>query len=298
MRQKPLVVVLTLALLSISCGPSAFEKRRSEGVAGVAETDETQMAAMVTPAAPEQAAAAPTQRMIVQKIQMKLIVEDAQATAIKAKKIVTDAGGYVATSTTWKDEGQLSARLTVRVPADKLDSVLQQLRALSLDVDSESISGEDVTEEYVDLQARLRNEQAFEKELLELLTETRRRTGKAEDVLAVFNQLKEARGRIEQMQARSQYLEKMSALATIDLELTPSALSQPIAIGGWHPTGTVRKAIRALLRALQLLVDIIIVLVIVALPLVLIVLLPFIGLRRLYGRLRRSRAPVAQPPLP
>jgi hypothetical protein len=292
MRQHPLPVFLALVLLSVSCGSSSSPRQAS--------LEEASVQPAMAPSAPREAgeAGAPaTDRMIVKKVQMTLIVENAQSAAIKAEKIVTDAGGYVATSNSWKDEGAVRARLTVRVPANKLDAVLGQFRALAMEVDSESISGEDITEQYVDLQASLRNEQAYEKELLALLTETRQRTGKAADVLAVYNQLKETRGRIEQMQARSQYLEKMSALATIDLELTPSALSQPIAVGGWHPTGTIREAIRVLLRALQILVDIVIVLVIVVLPLVILVLLAFFGLRGLYRLVRRSRPQTPAPPL-
>ena len=294
MRLKLLVVLLALALLPCSC---RLSKR---GASGVAERDMEMSAVVPAPAAPAEVAPASyqtadasmptTKRMIIQKIQMKLIVEDARAAGAKVEGIVASAGGYIATSSSRKTQGQPTVSFTVRVPVDKLDSVLKQFRALALDVDSESVSGEDVTEEYVDVQARLRNEQAYEKELLELLAETRRRTGKAEDVLAVYNQVKETRGRIEQMQARSQYLEKMSSLATIDLELEPSALSQPIAVAGWHPTGTMRDAARTLVGALQGLVDIVIVLVIVVLPVTILIALPIWGLFRLYRHFRPRRA--------
>ncbi len=232
----------------------------------------------------------PAKRMIVRTATLRLIVKDAPNALDAVKRVVAAQQGYIATSRTWKEDGEPSSHVTIRVPSEKLEQTLRELRALALDVDSESLSGEDVTEEYVDLQASLRNEQAYERELLELLTETRQRTGRADDLLAVYNRVSEVRGRIEKMQGRIQYLEKTTSMATINLELVPSSLAQPINVAGWHPTGTVRTSIRALLRALQVLVDIAIVLVIVALPIALIILLPIYGALRL---LRRRRMPKA-----
>jgi len=235
-------------------------------------------------------ASLPTKRMIVQTASLRLIVKDAPHALETVKQIVAAQQGYIASSKTWKEEGEPSSQVTIRVPSEKLQATLGQLRALALDVDSEALSGEDVTEQYVDLQASLRNEQAYERELLELLTQTRQRTGSADDLLAVHNRVNEVRGRIEKMQGRIQYLEKTSSLATIILELIPSSLAQPINVAGWHPTGTVRTSIRALLRALQVLVDIVIVLVIVALPIGAIVLLPVFGVLRLVRRRRVAKA--------
>ncbi len=232
----------------------------------------------------------PTKRMIVQTATLRLIVKDAPNALEAVKKVAAAQQGYIAASKTWKQDGEPSSQVTIRVPSEKLELTLRQLRALALDVDSESLSGEDVTEEYVDLQASLRNEQAYERELLELLTHTRQSTGSADDLLAVYNRVSEVRGRIEKMQGRIQYLEKTSAMATINLELIPSALAQPINVAGWHPTGTVRTSIRALLRTLQVLVDIVIVLVIVALPIALIILLPIFGALRLLRRRRTAKA--------
>ncbi len=236
------------------------------------------------------ATSVPTKRMIVQTASLRLIVKDAPNALQAVKQVVAAQQGYIATSRTWKEDGEPSSQVTIRVPSEKLEVTLKQLRALALDVDSESLSGEDVTEEYVDLQASLRNEQAYERELLELLTQTRQRTGNADDLLAVYNRVNEVRGRIEKMQGRMQYLEKTSSMATINLELIPSSLAQPINVAGWHPTGTVRTSIRALLRALQVLVDIVIVLVIVALPIALIILLPIFGALRLLRRRRIAKA--------
>jgi hypothetical protein len=229
------------------------------------------------------------ERMVIHTVDLRLIVKDTQASLEAVQNLAGELGGYVASSRTWHTEEQLSASLTLRVPADQLNTALEELRALALEVDSENISGEDVTQEYVDLEARLRNEEAYEKELLALLTETRERTSRAEDILAVYERLTEVRGRIEQIKGRMQYLENMSAMATITVELIPSELMQPITVAGWHPTGTARSAIRALINALQFFVDAGIWIVLFGLPVLIIIALPVVALWYVIRWLRRRK---------
>lgn len=228
-------------------------------------------------------------RMVIHKVELRLIVKDTQASLEAIHSLARELDGYVARSHTWHTNEQLNASLTLRIPAAQLNTALEKLRALALEVDSETVSGEDVTQDYVDLEARLRNEEAYEKELLALLTETRERTSKAEDILAVYEKLTEVRGRIEQIKGRMQYLENMSAMATITVELVPSALMQPITVAGWHPTGTARRAIRALIAALQFFVDAGIWIVLFGLPVLIIIALPFVVLWYLIRWLRRRK---------
>lgn len=229
------------------------------------------------------------ERMVIHTVDLRLIVKDTQTSLEAVQNLAGELGGYVASSRTWHTDEQLSASLTLRVPADRLNTTLEKLRALALEVDSESVSGEDVTQEYVDLEARLRNEEAYEKELLALLTETRERTSKAEDILAVYERLTEVRGRIEQIKGRMQYLENMSAMATITVELIPSELMQPITVAGWHPTGTARSAIRALINALQFFADAAIWIILFGLPVLIIISLPFAALWYVIRWLRRRK---------
>jgi hypothetical protein len=234
------------------------------------------------------------ERMVIHTVELRLIVKDTQASLEAVQSLAGELGGYVASSRTWHTEEQLSASLTLRVPADQLNTALEKLRALALEVDSENISGEDVTQEYVDLEARLRNEEAYEKELLALLTETRERTSRAEDILAVYERLTEVRGRIEQIKGRMQYLENMSAMATITVELIPSELMQPITVAGWHPTGTARSAIRALINAFQFFVDAAIWIVLFGLPVLIIIAVPFVVLWYIIRWLRRRKRKSAE----
>lgn len=195
------------------------------------------------------------ERMIIWTGDISLVVKDAGESLEKVEAIAKDLGGYVVNSSSWYQEEQLQARLTIRVPAEEFDTAVARLKDLAIRVESRNVSTQDVTEEYTDLDSRLRNLEATETELLELLTEVRERTRKAEDVLAVHRELSNIRGQIEQVKGRMQYLEKMTAMATINIELIPDVLARPIVVAGWQPSGTAANALRTLVRTFQFIAD-------------------------------------------
>jgi len=283
------VGALLLAVVGCGAAPAPMEAPQ------VVEVEKEVVARAPVPEAPsghgalDEETARIAERMVIHTAELRLIVKDTQVSLQAVQSLADEMGGYVASSRTWHTEEQLSASLTLRVPADQLNTALEKLRALALEVDGESITGEDVTQEYVDLEARLRNEEAYEKELLALLTETRERTSRAEDILAIYERLTEVRGRIEQIKGRMQYLENMSAMATITVELIPSELMQPITVAGWHPTGTARSAVRALVNALQFFVDAVIWIVLLGLPVLIIIAVPFVVLWYVIRWLRRRK---------
>jgi hypothetical protein len=287
------IAVGALLLVMATCGPSAAPASKIMEAPQAVEREAPLHAPVaevpVGHGAADEEKARIAERMVIHTVDLHLIVKDTQASLEAVHNLADELGGYVASSRTWHTEEQLSASLTLRVPADQLNTALEKLRALALEVDSESISGEDVTQEYVDLEARLRNEEAYEKELLALLTETRERTSDADDILAVYERLTEVRGRIEQIKGRMQYLENMSAMATITVELIPSELMQPITVAGWYPTGTARRSIRALINALQFFADAAIWIVLFGLPVLIIIALPFVVLWYVIRWLRRRK---------
>jgi hypothetical protein len=290
-RISGFITVGALLLAVVGCG-AAPASRLIEAPQAVEKEAVLEVPAAEAPAgyrAADEETAMMAERMVIHTVELRLIVKDTQASLEAVQSLADELGGYVANSRTWHTEEQLSASLTLRVPADQLNTALEKLRALALDVDSESSTGEDVTKEYVNLEARLRNEEAYEKELLALLTETRERTSDAEDILAVYERLTEVRGRIEQIKGHMQYLENMSAMATITVELVPSELMQPITVAGWHPTGTARTAIRALINALQFFVDAAIWIVLFGLPVLIIIAVPFVVLWYVIRWLRRRK---------
>ena len=229
------------------------------------------------------------ERMIIWTGDISLVVKDAGESLEQVEAIAKDLGGYVVNSSSWYQEEQLRARLTIRVPAEEFDTALARLKDLAIRVESRNVSTQDVTEEYTDLDSRLRNLEATETELLELLTEVRERTGKAEDVLAVHRELSNIRGQIEQVKGRMQYLEKMTAMATINIELIPDVLARPIVVAGWQPSGTAGNALRNLVRTFQFIVDAAIWLIVYVLPTLVVIAIPFFILWLIWRRWRRRR---------
>jgi len=258
--------------------------------------------AVALPAAPTSApiprqpvppAAGAEERMLIRTAQLSITVKDTVEAVQGAKAVVEGLGGYVTSSQVYKQGERLYATMVLRVPAERFDDALAQIKALAVEVERESTQGEDVTEEYVDLQARLRNLELTEKELQQLLTEVRERTQKAEDVLAVYRELTEIRGQIEQLKGRMQYLERRGGFATLELSIAPPVLSTPAVEPGWEPLVTLREASRSLVKALQWLVDAVIWLVVFVLPILILVAAPvalLVFLIRTLVRRRKGRA--------
>jgi len=159
-------------------------------------------------------------RKIVQTASLRLQVKEVGASFEEAGRIATAAGGFVASSSFAYQGEQQIASMTIRVPATRYQEVLGQLRALGVKVDAESSNASDVTEEYSDLSARLRNLEAAEAQLLALLS----RAATIGEVLQVQDRLNGVRGEIEQVKGRMALLDKLSDLATITAHLRPEVV--------------------------------------------------------------------------
>ncbi|MDO9445846.1 MAG: DUF4349 domain-containing protein [Dehalococcoidia bacterium] len=156
-------------------------------------------------------------RTVIRNGQLQLQVESVSATFDRVRLVTEAAGGYVADSTiSGRDEHQ-SAWLTIRIPADRFAQVVTELQGLAVEVDGFSTNSQDVTEEYADLQATIRNLKAVESQYLELL-------GRAQDigeVLQVQDRLNQVRLQIDQVQGRINLLDALTSLATLTVYLTP-----------------------------------------------------------------------------
>lgn len=292
-------VVMVLALLMTAC--AAAPKRETgvplppQAVPPVAATVVVEKAVVREGAADLSAyqVGSLTERMIIRTGNLSLVVKDTAQAMNQVRGLVESMGGYVVESNAYRDRGLLRGRMTVRVPAEKFDQAMDGIRGVAVRVESESSSGQDVTEEYSDLSAQLRNLEATETELRELLATVRERTGKAEDILAVYRELTTIRGEIERVKGRMQYLERMTALATINIELIPDELQKPVVEEPWSPQVTLKEALRALVSAGRFLVDALIWFVVVVLPILIVIALPVVGLVliiRAIGRRRRRKS--------
>jgi len=146
------------------------------------------------------------------------------------EEIVARAGGYIAQARSAETPKQPQrADLTLRVPSEELGGVLEELRGLGRVV-NEQITSEEVTDQVVDLDARMRNARATEQRLIRVLNE---RTGKVADVLEVEREIARTRQEIERMDARKQNLLQRAQLATVQLALLEEfqAQLQPAPVG-------------------------------------------------------------------
>ncbi len=154
-------------------------------------------------------------RKIIYDARIDLLVESVNSTEQAILKLVKDHEGFLAES---GQSGQIHEQRRgtwrVRVPVDHFDAFVGAVSRLG-EVRQSHVGSQDVTEEYVDLGARLRNKQEEEKRLLKHLADS---TGKLEDILNVERELSRVRSEVEQMQGRLQFLSNRAALSTVTIE--------------------------------------------------------------------------------
>lgn len=315
------VTLIALVALSIGCGaqtgnvfgrvtggvaPEAPAPTSAPAMASEAydanDSVANQRNAQTVPGAPPASQPNPNQvqgevRMIVYTGSVTMQVNDTAETINKIDDILKNVNGYISTKNVVSSgKDKLRGTINIRVPAAALDTTLTQIKTLGVKVLKETADSNDVTAEYVDLDARRKNLEAYEVELTKLLETVRERTGKAEDILAVYNQLTEVRGQIEQIKGRQTYLENTSTLATYTIELVP--VEEVIVEGnpGWDPGRTLRASLDGLVGSLQGLVDLAIILVVRVLPVLVIMLLPVVLFVWIVRALLKRRVPKKQVP--
>ena len=290
MARRILASLLLLAVVAAAASCAAAPAPRAAPSEPVSQAP---AAAPAKPAAGETGSGTPndTNRMVVQNVTTNLVVSDAQAALQNIQALASSLGGHVTDSQIWHEQDRARAKVTLRVPADKLGSALEQLHQLAVRVDNESTTSQDVTEEYTDLNAQLTNLEATEKELRALMTDVRERTQNAEEVLQVYRELTTVRGEIERVKGRMQYLDSLTAMATITAQLIPDALAIPVVEAGWRPAETLHSASRALVTTLQGAVEVGIWLVVLVVPTLLALAIPIVLLVLLVRWLARRRRP-------
>ena len=162
-------------------------------------------------------------RKVILTATMNLNVKDVQAAFSEANRLARSAGGYVEKSSFSnpggsKDERNVKATVTLRVPAGQYDATLASLRSIEgAKVQSEGSKSSEVTEQYTDLQSRLRNLERTEGQYLKLLEQAKSIT----EILQMNDRLDNVRLQIEQIQGRLKVLDQLSEMTTIDLTLAP-----------------------------------------------------------------------------
>lgn len=300
--KKQLIVVFTLAaLLLASCaaGRSAEVESMAPWDGGVT----ADFAGEMDYAAQEKAASFDQEiltseaqvRMVIKDASLSIVVEDPGATMQAISSLAEDLGGYVVTSNLFRTQTDSGlevpqANVTLRVPADKLDQALEVIKSGAGQVLSENVSGQDVTQEYTDLDSRLRNLERAEEQLADIMEQTRN----TEDVLNVYNRLVEVREQIEVIKGQMLYYERSAAMSSISVYIQANEAVQPLKIGNWQPVGVAKKAIQALINTLKTLANILIWMALYILPVAAILFFParwlWKGIKTLNERRKERRA--------
>lgn len=216
--------------------------------------------------------------------------------------LVETSGGFLAASQVGEAilEEQPVINFTIRVPTDQLTATLAGIRELADRVVTESLQSQDVTDQFVDIEAQLRNLYALEEELLALLSELRDNpNADPGKLLQVFDQIRITRGEIEQLEGRKQLLTDLVSLATISISISPLPAAIPIVPEDpvWEPAVQAREALRSLVEDLQAIGSFAIRFVLYNLPILILIAGPFVWLAWfLYRRVKRTN--VTTPPAP
>ena len=163
---------------------------------------------------PAPRAVIPTERMVIYNGYISLETSDIQGLLAKIRALAEGYGGYVAGSSRSTYGVQAIAEITIRVPKDKFHVAVQEIETFGKVLDERTTS-EDVTEQYIDLKARLENLQRQEERLREILGMART----VDEVLNVERELGRIRGEIESLQGQINYLERSVAMSVITVSL-------------------------------------------------------------------------------
>jgi hypothetical protein len=301
MFKRALFTIIVAALLTAGCAAKSADSPTlgysNEGIAPSAPIMDEQKAASAQGGAASNTGsyastlATDVKQMVVKNANLSLYVDKPPETVERITNMAEAMGGFVVAANVYQttlDSGVEvpHATITIRVPAEKLDEALAQIKTETQQpLINETINSQDVTGDYTDLESRLKNLEAAEKQLQSIMDEAT----KTEDVLNVFNQLTQVREQIEVIKGQMQYYEQSAALSLISAELYANAAAQPVSIGGWQLSDTVKQALRTLQASFKFLAKAAIWTLLVILPVLAAILLPPILIIWLIWRWRKNR---------
>ena len=286
-------IMLLAILLLVGCGSAAEPTSAPRYVPAPAATQAPAIAAAPAPTAivltgngsdATNANAGTSDHMIVKNGDIKLLVKDTDVALDGITQIVGDTQGYILSSRVWYEDyygtNYKHAQLTINVPVDQFENALRRLRGLAIRVTDENETGQDVTDQYVDLQSQLTNLEATRDRIKGFLDQAKT----VDEALKINQQLSDIEGQIEQIKGKINYLSSRSAFSTINIELepdlpkivatptatatiTPTPTLVPIEpLGPWNPSRTTKEALQTLVAAYRVIIDFLIWVFVVVVP--------------------------------
>jgi hypothetical protein len=237
-------------------------------------------------------------RLIIRTGSISAAVDDTRDAQEKIEQLVNSMaaqGGFVVSTNISGGSTDVSPyiSMTIRVPSERFDEVMDAIAALAAEgtVPTMNQSGQDVTEEYVDLSARLESLEAARERLQEIMANAQT----TEELLLAESQLTQREAEIESIKGRMQYLSQSAALSSISIELSPYILSQPVDTS-WKPAETIRRALEDLVESLRDFADFAIYTLIACGPwLIILGVVGFFGFRFVRSQFRKRRGDIVPP---
>jgi major membrane immunogen (membrane-anchored lipoprotein) len=227
--------ILLLLLLS-ACSSNSSDEKSAYDSAGKAETegdyavsDSDQKAEMSNNAneKPKTTSATEiraTNRMVIYNANLRLEVKDFKESQRTIEDLVNKIAGYIVRAEIYDSEkGRMEGSITARIPQDQFQSFIEKAEELSVKVHTRNVTGEDVTEEYVDLEARLKSKKVVEERLLAFMKEAK----ETKDLLQISDDLERVQGEIEGIKGRMKYLENQTSMSTVTLNLFENKVDIP-----------------------------------------------------------------------
>jgi hypothetical protein len=308
-RNAFIIFSLTLILLLTACGLKAAATP-SPGIYSYGGAPSNELAPAATQGlaysdaskgahSPASSGATVQDRLVIMNADLTIVIPNPQAKLEAISQMASNLGGFVISMNMYQtnlQNGQTAPEgsISIRIPSAKLDNALSQIKADAIEVRNETRTGQDVTQQYVDLQSQLNSLEAAEAQLTLIM----QNATKTEDVLAVFNQLESYRQQIAVIKGQMQYFEQASTYSLINVTLIAEETIQPIEIGGWKPEGVVRDAIQALIKFWQGFVNLLINLFLLVLPILITIFGPLAlitwGIIALVKRNKKKKALAAK----
>ncbi|PIP85225.1 hypothetical protein COY48_00120 [Candidatus Collierbacteria bacterium CG_4_10_14_0_8_um_filter_43_86] len=209
-----------------------------------------------------------SQRMVIQDTNMSMLVKDVSESIKGIEKIAIDMSGFMVDRSLTKPEGAASGHISLRVPTEKREDALDKIRTIGVRVISENVFGNDVTDQYVDAEARIANLVKIKAKMEVILDQA----VKVQDLMEVQMQINNIQEQIDGLKGQQKYLEQTAKLTRISVSLSTDELALPYAPdSAWRPMVVFKAAVRSMIGAMRSVADVIIWMV-VYLPIVIIIL--------------------------
>lgn len=163
-------------------------------------------------------------RMIIHRANLEVKVKSLEKARQDIEKKVKDYGGYIVESNIYRGENELlSGHLTIRIPEKHFQQFLNDAEGAAAEVMGRNVTGQDVTEEYVDLESRLKSKRAVEKRLLDFMKDAQ----KTEDLLKISSDLAKVQEDIEVIVGKMKYLENQTSYSTVEIFMQENRVVVP-----------------------------------------------------------------------